>query len=503
MASDDAEFARCARRLAAVPADGRAAADLARCAADNGREGEALPLVARAATQVAASAVLHQWVGVLARAVGDSDTAFTHFSAAARIAPTDARIAQGCALSALEAGWPAAALFERALALDPLHETALLGRAAARVADGELPRAIAELDAVLAVNPGWLTGHQRSAQLRWMAGDRVGFTASLDRALAGTPGDPALWLALLALLTHAEAYPQLLAAAGRANAAAGPHAGFALAEATARSELGDAAGADRVFDAGPGTDAGWGLRRVRHDVRTDRADRAAARLEPWLTGPAAAGFWPYAATCWRLTGDPRYAWLEGDRELVREVDLELDLAAVAAVLRSLHERKVHYFEQSVRGGTQTDGPLFARVDPVLLTVRRACARAVGDYLAALPPVEPGHPFLGVRRDRPVGFAGSWSVRLTDGGYHTAHVHPEGWISSALYIAVPDTADGAGWLDLGAPPTELGLDLPPVRSVRPRPGRLILFPSTMWHGTRAFAAGERLSIAFDIAPPPAR
>jgi len=29
---------------------------------------------------------------------------------------------------------------------------------------------------------------------------------------------------------------------------------------------------------------------------------------------------------------------------------------------------------------------------------------------------------------------------------------------------------------------------------------VLFPSTMWHATLPFPAGERLSIAFDVAEP---
>jgi hypothetical protein len=77
----------------------------------------------------------------------------------------------------------------------------------------------------------------------------------------------------------------------------------------------------------------------------------------------------------------------------------------------------------------------------------------------------------------------------------------GWISSALYVALPEPhrlgAAPAGWLSFGTPPPELGLDLPPYRQVEPRRGRLVLFPSTLWHCTLPFADGERLSIAFDI------
>jgi hypothetical protein len=104
----------------------------------------------------------------------------------------------------------------------------------------------------------------------------------------------------------------------------------------------------------------------------------------------------------------------------------------------------------------------------------------------------------------VRFAGSWSVRLTGGGRHVNHVHPAGWISSALYVVLPGE-DGkgeprGGWLTLGEA-DELGVSVPALRNVEPRPGRLVLFPSTMWHGTRPFVDGERLTVAFDIAPPP--
>ena len=88
------------------------------------------------------------------------------------------------------------------------------------------------------------------------------------------------------------------------------------------------------------------------------------------------------------------------------------------------------------------------------------------------------------------------------GRHVNHVHPAGWISSAFYVALPDEIDAegpAGWLTLGEA-GELGLDLPPIRLVQPRPGRLVLFPSTLWHGTRPFEAGERLTVAFDVARP---
>ena len=109
-----------------------------------------------------------------------------------------------------------------------------------------------------------------------------------------------------------------------------------------------------------------------------------------------------------------------------------------------------------------------------------------------------------RRDRRVRFSGSWSDRLSSGGRHSNHLHPMGWISSALYVALPGQTPGepadAGWLTLGEPDDLLGMSLPPWRKVEPKPGQLVLFPSWMWHGTVPFVQGERLTVAFDVAVP---
>ena len=95
------------------------------------------------------------------------------------------------------------------------------------------------------------------------------------------------------------------------------------------------------------------------------------------------------------------------------------------------------------------------------------------------------------------------MRLVGSGFHVNHIHPEGVISSACYIALPELAeqdgDRPGWLELGRPPVELGLDLAPLAAIEPRVGRLALFPSYLFHGTRPFAAGERLTVAFDAVP----
>ena len=245
----------------------------------------------------------------------------------------------------------------------------------------------------------------------------------------------------------------------------------------------------------------------RHLLRSGRIEAALAAIDHWIADAQATEFWPYAAAAWRLAGDPRYAWLEGDARLVSVIDLSPRLPPLdrlAALLRSLHRASGAYLDQSVHGGSQTDGPLFARIEPELQAVRAAVVSAVGEHIAQLPPIDRDHPTLRFARDRRVRFSGSWSVRLNGEGFHSNHVHPLGWLSSALYITVPErSASGpgeAGWLKLGEPQEALALGLAPLRHIAPKPGRLVLFPSTMWHGTVPFAAGERMAIAFDVAPP---
>ncbi len=56
---------------------------------------------------------------------------------------------------------------------------------------------------------------------------------------------------------------------------------------------------------------------------------------------------------------------------------------------------------------------------------------------------------------------------------------------------------AGHIELGRPPPKLRIDLEPRYTLRPIPGYLALFPSTLYHGTRPFSDGRRMTVAFDV------
>lgn len=479
--------------------------DLAREALANGTEEQALAVVAPAAER-AGAARLWQWAGLLQRSMDQHQAALRSFEQAAQLAPQDPGIAHGHARVALEAGVDATMLFERARSLAPADAGVLLGLAAARFAIGRGEEAAAELAQVVAQVPLWQEGHRQLAQLQSMLGRPELAGESIERAIAAAPSNQQLWRLLFDLNARSSDFEALAA-----NVERGATAGVAADDyrAIAAGELGIVDIADRLFAAATGPSAAalrvW---HIRHLIRTDRAESAAELVEQGIAGSDARSFWPYASIVWRLTGDRRSHWLhgEGDR-FVRALDLPLtraQLDGLAARLRTLHVAMGQYLDQSVRGGTQTDGPLFSRIEPEIRELRAAIVDAVQAYVEALSEPDPTHPLLGPPRDRRVRFSGSWSVRLRDSGRHANHVHSQGWISSAFYVSLPqfsaDEPPESGWLTIGEPPPELNSGLEAERAVEPKPGRLVLFPSWMWHGTRPFRSGERLTVAFDVRLP---
>ena len=482
-------------------------AELAEEALRTGDEEGVIPNV-RAGAERHESALLWQWTALLQRSLDDHQNALDSFAEAARLAPTDAKIAHGYAQTAREAGVDAVPMFERAHSLAPRNGPILLGLAAARAAIGDGDRGANELSRVLDRSPMWTYGHEQLAQLLATLGRADEATGTLRKAISQFPREPALWGALLNVELRRGAYEALGDILGQAKAAGASSPEFAIYEAIHAAEFSSELYPPALFAAAP-SEIGSTLDtwRVRHLLRVGAVEAALPIIDRGLEGDHSADLWPYAATAWRMAGDPRWDWLAGDSEFVRVLDLTEDLPPLeqlAAALRSLHVAKSEYLDQSVRGGTQTDGPLFCRIDPLIRSVRTAAAKAVRRYISNLPPVDQRHPLLRHRRDRRVRFSGSWSVRLRSGGRHSNHVHPQGWISSALYVALPsqsaDEPEDSGWLTLGEPDARLQLDVCPWRKIKPEPARLVLFPSWMWHGTVPFGEGERLTVAFDVQHP---
>ncbi|HEX3422363.1 MAG TPA: putative 2OG-Fe(II) oxygenase [Sphingomicrobium sp.] len=442
--------------------------------------------------------------GLILREMGRHEEALLSLRKAAQMAPGSARIAHALAQTLLEAGLPSIEAFGRAIQLAPAEHEVISGLAASFIADGEPQTALAGLEKIVGRSPHWVKGHVLLSHLRWMQADRETFTRSFDEALEQFPENLELRREHLIALMHADRHEEALRAIAKGRLAMGEQPLFAINEAMARSEMGETELAERLFEPFVDhDDPTLHVRRTRLYLRAGRPEEAARVIEPWLKTANAFMFWPYASLAWRQTDDQRWRWLEGDESFVGVYDMAdrlPPLDALAARLRKLHTVGGHPLGQSLRGGTQTDGNLFLHIDPLIVQLREAVRATVAEHVAKFPASDPDHPLLGPARDS-IGFKGAWSVRLHSHGHHANHIHPEGWISSALYVVLPPDIgkDDAGILTLGeAKTSSFPIELPPIRTVEPKPGRLALFPSYMWHGTRPFGEGERITIAFDVA-----
>jgi tetratricopeptide (TPR) repeat protein len=382
---------------------------------------------------------------------------------------------------------------------------ALLGQRRFEEAQGAYHQAISR-------RPDYADAHAALAQLIWMRTvDTTRALETLDRALLAFPANADLALRKSELLDYAgepgRAYetiapfvetpdgdPTVHVVAARLLGRSNPERALWHAAIAARALPGDYVAQSALCEAWLAAgDAGQAATLAEHlQGRMPDNQHAAALL----------------ATAWRLAGDPRYRELYDYDSLVWSGDLatpkgwtNLDafLADLAQSLAGLHAFNTHPVGQSLRHGSQTTQSLTLSKDPVIQAFFEAVDHPIRERLDSLGR----GPGLVTRRNTGgYEFNGVWSVRLQPNGFHANHVHPMGWLSSACHIALPSAVDHGreGWLKFGEPGVATRPALQPEHFVKPSPGRLVLFPSYMWHGTVPFSGDEpRLTIAFDLTP----
>ena len=221
-------------------------------------------------------------------------------------------------------------------------------------------------------------------------------------------------------------------------------------------------------------------------------------------------------TALRCLGDKRYDQLADYNKLILQANLDTQFensprfrdfkTDLIAHLNQLHVTRRAPLQQSVRGGTQTPGNLFAQSkSPLIHSLKHSIADVSQPFFSRLKSagLNESHPIITAFPDTPY-FHASWSIRTAEGGFHKSHIHSKGWYSSACYIDVPEVINDesdAGYLVLGKPPFKTKDELEPDYSIKPKAGSLILFPSYVWHATQSYQGkGNRLVVAFDVGAP---
>ena len=443
------------------------------------------------------------------RDAGDLSAAAASYERCLALDPAHSRGLHGRARVALERGErDAPARYEAALRALPGDGSLWLGRAMALEAAGQYDEARRIAQALSVQMPAWLDAHRYLAELRLNAGEgeqpgaRGAFADHYGPATHALPENVELVQAWCSALAGADCYEEAAQVAREALERRPGEASLALCAAIYASANGDLDDADTFFALLP-EGARSPLEEGRHRLRRGDFQRAEALLEAALArDPGSVPAWALRSLAWRKLGDEREAWLHGQEGLVRRLPLSLSDARwgeIVATLDALHDESIHPVGQSVRGGSQTRGALFARTEPPLRDLHEAIMAVIEQYREGLPPRDGDHPLLRHREDA-LAITGSWSVRLGPGGRHTVHIHPRGVLSSALYVSLPPLAEdapGAGCLELGGAPPEMGIDLAPSTVITPCERHLALFPSTLFHGTRPFASGQRMTVAFDV------
>ncbi len=174
----------------------------------------------------------------------------------------------------------------------------------------------------------------------------------------------------------------------------------------------------------------------------------------------------------------------------------------AALLKEIRSADVaEKMQGRLYNGVQSAGNLLKRPEPAFQELAKLVADAVERYRKHFA----GEDCEFIRSfPKKTVIASSWYVRMKQGGHLTSHIHEEGWISGAIYLALPKqkSHEHEGSIEVSTH----GDDYPKkhdnfqTRAIAPEVGDFIMFPSSLFHRTIPFSSDEeRICIAFDLKP----
>ena len=186
--------------------------------------------------------------------------------------------------------------------------------------------------------------------------------------------------------------------------------------------------------------------------------------------------------------------VENEGKLIQELIHDINTAGIL-------KRKYQYlFNDSPV--EQSAGHLFRRPEKSFKKLSDALIKAIEKYFLRYKDEE--NEFI-LSFPKNINLCTAWYVKYFQGGHFTSHIHDYGWISGAVYLAIPkdsgsDGQDGA--IELSSDGNEYPRlhDEFEKKVILPNVGDVIFFPSSVFHRTIPFnSKEERICIAFDVKP----
>lgn len=405
-------------------------------------------------------------------------------------------------------------LLEHALSIDPNEATTMRNLAACLALINNHEKAEAWYAKVIALNPFDIEAQGECARLLWSLGDEKPFKYIQQNLNDAATHEP-FWLWFISLLMEADEYTlaedfieQLL------NKVPNSFQGLAMLGKVQRFKS-DSACIDshrQALKKSKQPNNKSLLNELGYSLLAFDKNAEAATIYTKLTkiDKFDQGWWTLLSTCFnRLGNQAKYRWLCDYNNLVFAADLDgyvthqghtLSIADLQRELGNMHKTTRHPIGQSLRGGTQTFEDLFDNQSELIQTLKDSVIEHAKQFIGD-KKVDKNHPFLSRVGANELEFVGSWSVSLKSEGFHKSHFHPQGWLSGVCYIDLPAEINeqGQGWLRFGKPEIEND-SFEGDYLVKPAIGRVVFFPSYMWHGTLPFKSStRRLTVAFDIIP----
>ena len=180
-----------------------------------------------------------------------------------------------------------------------------------------------------------------------------------------------------------------------------------------------------------------------------------------------------------------------------------DQQLIKELINDINNPDIGQRKQSrLTSGIQSSGNLFKRQEPAFKKLHDALLNAINKYF--LRNQNEGNEFI-LSFPLNTAFDNAWYIKMQSGGHLSSHIHESGWISGAVYLAIPKDSgpDGQeGAIELSSDGDEYPRlhDENEKKVILPNVGDVIFFPSSVFHRTIPFKSNEeRICIAFDVKP----